>query len=333
MRRTWMGPNVILGAVIALVVGFASPAYAQLGSLKGRVVDEAGKPVPDAELAFAYSGEMNYNYTGKTDSKGEWTRAGLYAVGGRWTVTAKKGNLTGFAANIEVPLSAVKEVGDIVIRAGTVAPTGEMSAAEAEARNKQAAELKKLFDEVNAALTANSYDVAITKLTEAAGKVERCASCYSRLGDVYTKQNNLEKAEEAYKQAVTFDEKSAEAWDGLAIVYNSQKKFEEAGKASARAAELHGSGAGGGGDATSAFNSGAILVNQGKMAEAQAQFERAIKLDPKMAEAHYQLGMTLINQGKMGEAVKALETYLQLAPSGPNAQTAKDMLPELKKMQ
>jgi Tfp pilus assembly protein PilF len=148
---------------------------------------------------------------------------------------------------------------------------------------------------------------------------------------VYTKQNDLAKAEEAYKQAVTFDEKAAEAWDGLAIVYNTQKKFEEAGKASARATELR--GASGGGDATSAFNSGAILVNQGKMAEAQVQFQRAIQLDPKMAEAHYQLGMTLINQGKMGEAVKALETYLQLAPAGPNAQTAKDMLPELKKMQ
>jgi tetratricopeptide (TPR) repeat protein len=326
-----MGPNMILGAIFALVVGIASPAYAQLGSLKGRVVDEAGKPVPDAELAFDYTGELNYHYTGKTDSKGEWTRAGLYAVGGRWTVTAKKGNLSGFAANVEVPLSAVKEVGDIVIRAGGATPTGGMSAAEAEARNKQAAELKKLFDEVNAALSSNSYDVAITKLTEAAGKVERCASCYARLGDVYTKQNDLAKAEEAYKQAVTFDEKSAEAWDGLAIVYNSQKKFEEAGKASARATELR--GASGGGDATSAFNSGAILVNQGKMAEAQAQFQRAIQLDPKMAEAHYQLGMTLINQGKMGEAVKALETYLQLAPTGPNAQTAKDMLPELKKMQ
>jgi len=35
----------------------------------------------------------------------------------------------------------------------------------------------------------------------------------------------------------------------------------------------------------------------------------------------------------VGEAIKALEQYLSLAPDGPNAQMAKDMLPELRKMQ
>jgi tetratricopeptide (TPR) repeat protein len=68
------------------------------------------------------------------------------------------------------------------------------------------------------------------------------------------------------------------------------------------------------------------------MAGAQAQFERAIKADPAMAEAHYQLAMTLINQGKIAEALPPLEQYLSLAPSGPNAETAKMMLPELQKM-
>ena len=33
------------------------------------------------------------------------------------------------------------------------------------------------------------------------------------------------------------------------------------------------------------------------------------------------------------EAIKALDQYLALAPAGPNSQMAKDMLPELKKMQ
>ena len=116
------------------------------------------------------------------------------------------------------------------------------------------------------------------------------------------------------------------------MLYNSQKKFAEAGEASAKASELRGA-SGGGGDATSLYNAGAIFVNQGKMVEAQAEFEKAIQADPTMAEAHYQLAMTLINQGKVGEAVKALEQYLSLNPTGPNAQTAKDMLPELQKMQ
>jgi tetratricopeptide (TPR) repeat protein len=319
--------------LLALSIALAAPAYAQLGSLKGRVVDEAGNPVPEAELTFEYAGEMNYRFTGKSDSKGEWIRAGLYSVGGRWTITAKKGNMAGFVSNIDVPLAAVGEVGDIVIRTGgTIPEAGGMSDAQAEARNRQQAELKKLFDEVNAALATNAYADAITKLTEAATKVENCAICYTRMGDVYVKQNDLAQAETAYKKAIELDAAAPDPYDGLAVLYNSQKKFAEASEASAKASELRGA-SGGGGDPTSLFNAGAIFVNQGKMVEAQGQFEKAIAADPTMAEAHYQLAMTLINQGKVGEAVKALEQYLSLGPTGPNAQSAKDMLPELKKMQ
>ncbi len=338
MRRNWLAPVVRAGVLAAVCLAIGVPAVAQqLGSLKGRVVDEAGNPVADAEISFDYTGEMNYHWTAKTNENGEWTRAGLYAVGGRWTITAKKGDMAGFLADVEVPLSGIADAGDIVIRKGGNVPssTSGMTAAEAEARNKQQAALKKLLDEVNLALSNNSYDEAITKLQEASTQVENCTICYVQMGDVYMKKNDLAQAETAYKKAAELDPTSPDPYDSLAVLYNSQKKFDEAAAASAKAAELHGAGAGagGGGDATSLYNAGAILVNQGKMAEAQAQFEKAIKADPTMAEAHYQLAMTLVNQGKVADAVKALETYLSLNPTGPNAQMAKDMLPELKKMQ
>jgi tetratricopeptide (TPR) repeat protein len=320
-----------------LCVALAAPAaYAQLGSLKGRVVDEAGNPVPDAELTFEYSGEMNYRYTGKSNAKGEWVRAGLYSVGGRWTVSAKKGNLAGFVSNIDVPLSAVGEVGDIVIRAGgkVAAPNSGASDSQREQMAREQAALKKIFDEASAALASNSYDVALAKLSEALTKVQDCGLCHVRMGDVYVKQKDLANAEGSYKKAIEVDPKSADAYDGLAIVYNTQKKFAEASEASKKATELRGAGGDGtgGGDANSAYNAGAILMNQGKVAEAKAEFQRAIQLDPKMAEAHYQLAMTLINEGKVADAIKSLEQYLSVAPTGQNAETAKAMLVELKKM-
>ncbi len=337
MTRNWCGPTTRAGIMAVLCLVLASPVYAQLGSLKGRVVDEAGKPVPDAEMTFEYSGEMTYRYTGKTDAKGEWIRAGLYSVGGRWTVSAKKGNLAGFVSNVDVPLSAVGEVGDIVIRAGgTVAARntgGGDAQAEQMARDQLA--LKKVFEEANAALASNSYDVALAKLTEALTKVENCAICHLRMGDVYMKKQDLTAAEESYKKALVIDPKSAEAYDDLAILYNTQKKFAEAAEASKKATELHAAasgGAGSAGDATSLYNSGAILMNQGKIAEAKAAFQKAVALDPKMASAHYQLAMTLINEGNVKEAIKSLEQYLSIAPTGPNAETAKAMLTELKKM-
>jgi Flp pilus assembly protein TadD len=322
-------------AVLCLTL--ASPVYAQLGSLKGRVVDEAGNPVPDAEMTFEYSGEMTYRFTGKSDAKGEWVRAGLYAVGGRWTVSAKKGTLAGFVTNVDVPLSAVGEVGDIVVRAGgnVAARNRGQSDAEAEAEAREQAALKKIFDEANAAMASSTFDVAIAKLGEAAAKVPNCTVCHVRMGDVYMKKNDLANAEVSFKKAIEIDPKSAEAYDGLAILYNAQKKFTEAGEASKKATELHaaaspgGAAGGSGGDARSFFNAGVIFWNQSKIAEAGEQFEKALKVNPNMAEAHYYYGMSLLNLGKMPEAKAALQQYLKLAPTGPNAEVAASILKEM----
>lgn len=329
MKRQWLTLGTIVGACAAVIIATAAPAYAQLGSLQGRVVNEAGQPVADADVTFVYTGEMNLKFATKTNATGQFVRAGMMAVGGRWTITASKDGMTGTAANIEVPLASVATVPDITIRKATAADG--MTDAEITARNKEAEGLKALLAEVNVALTASNYDVAIAKLNEAAGKIPNCDACYVQLGDVYARQKQYEQSEAAFKKAIEFKPTSAEAYDGLAAIYNTQNKMDLAAAASAKAGELH--AASGGGDATSAYNSGAILVNSGKMAEAKAQFQRALQLDPKMAEAHYQLAMTFINEGNVGEAVKSLESYLALAPAGPNAQMAKDMLPELKKMQ
>lgn len=328
MKRQWWTLGTLVGACLAITIATAAPAYAQLGSLQGRVVDDAGKPVAGADVTFVYTGEMNLKFATQTDAEGKFVRAGMMSVGGRWNVTASKDGMTGAAMNVEVPLSSVATVPDIVIRKGSAAG---MTDEEIEARNKEAAALKALLGEVSAAISANNFDVAITKLTEAVGKLPTCDECYVQLGDLHARQKNFDQSEAAYKKAIEIKADSAAAYDGLAAMYNTSGKMDLAAAASAKAIELH--GASGGGDATSAYNAGAIFVNSGKMAEAKAQFQRALQLDPTMAEAHYQLAMTFVNEGNVGEAVKSLEQYLTLAPNGPNAQMAKDMLPELKKMQ
>ncbi|MEO8480675.1 MAG: tetratricopeptide repeat protein [Acidobacteriota bacterium] len=323
MIRRFTALSLVAGLCMAALVVAATPAYAQLGSLTGKVFDEAGKPVPDADVMLDFNGEQNFHFTVKTDKNGTWTRAGLIAVGGRWNITAKKGGLSGGLQNVEVALGGAKPVADIVLRAAAGAagaPAGDP---------KKAAEAKKVLQEANAALAANDYDTAIAKLTEATTKVDKCTDCFLRLGDVYTKKTDFEKAEAAYKQALTLDEKSADAYDGLAILYNTQKKFDDAGKASAKAIELR-AASGGPVDANAAYNSGVIFWNQGKIAEAKEQFSKAVQANPTMAEAQYYYGMCLVNEGKLPDAKAALETYLKLAPTGPNAPTAKSILDSMK---
>lgn len=324
MKRQWSVPGFVISVCAALCLAVAAPAFAQLGALQGRVVDESGQPVADATVLFEFQGGIPIKFEAKTNAQGEWVQGGLNAVG-RWNVTVNKDGATGFANNLEVAVGSTR-VPDIVIRKG-----GASSAAEEEARSKELAAAKGLLDEVNAALAADDFETAIAKLNEAVEKIPTCSQCFIQLGDLHSRRKEYAPAEAAFKKAVELDEDSAAAYDGLAALYNSTGRLDEAGEAAAKAMELN--SASGGGDATSAYNAGAIMMNSGKVAEAKVQFQRAIQLDPNMAEAHFQLGMTFINEGNVGEAIKSLEQYLALAPNGPNAQMTKDMLPELKKMQ
>jgi len=331
--RKWMRATLRTGLLMAACVAVAAPAWAQLGSVQGQVVDEDGNPVAGATIIYEFYGERDYRFEGESNEDGEFTRAGLFAVGGYWMIMAETETAAGFVSNIEVPIGDVVDDITITVRQGFALPdsTADLSVAEAEERNARMAELRSIFAEVTLALETGDYASALTALQAAADRVEGCAECYLRMGDVHFDQGSYEESEEAYNTAIEYDENSAQAYDGLAALYNSQQRFAEAGEASAKAAEIR-SLTGEFQDATSLFNAGAILVNSGDMTAAQKQFEAAIAADPQMAEAHYQLAMTHINQGNIAEAIPALEQYLSLAPDGPNAPTAEMMLPELEKM-
>ena len=335
IRTSYVRSCLAASAALALIGLLASPAYAQNGGLKGKVLDENGRPVNQAVIVFEQVGG-----TGKkeaiADKDGLWFQNGLAA--GEWKISfrdqAKK--LSGTIEKFAVKGGATTATPDVYITEKGGGPRGSapagvqpnLSAADAEKAKKEAEATDLLLKEANAALDAGRDDEAIEKLTALIEKMPKCGACFIRRGDSYVKKQQLDKAEADYKQAIDIDATKADPYRQLANLYNTQQKFDEAVKMSAKAAEL--AGAAGGGDATSVFNMGVIYWNQGKGEEALAQFEKAIQLDPKMAEAYYQAGVASIGQGKMTEAKARLTEYLKLAPNGPNAATAKAMIAQIK---
>jgi tetratricopeptide (TPR) repeat protein len=317
---------LVRSLLTVVFVAAAAAADAQTGGLRGRVVDEAGKPVADAEVTFDYESGQALRYTVKTNANGEWARGGLRTAGS-WTITVRKDTLVGRVTGIEAPLGGVVSVKDIVARPGAIsAPALKADEAALRAQTEQA-ELGAALNEANAAMAAGNYDQVIARFTDLAAKSKACSACYVRIGDAYLKKKDADAAEKAYLKAIEVDgtsQNAADAYGALAGLYNEQRKLADAAKMSQKEAELR--GASGGGDATSIFNAAAILWNQGKVAEAKPQFEKVIQLNPKMAEAHYYLGMCLVSENKMAEAKAALEQYLKLAPNGPNAATAKAVI-------
>jgi tetratricopeptide (TPR) repeat protein len=85
------------------------------------------------------------------------------------------------------------------------------------------------------------------------------------------------------------------------------------------------------------FNIGAVYTNAGRPDDANAAFDKCLAADPTRAEAWYQKGVNLLGKATLkGDktipapgTVEALQKYLELAPTGPNAQSAKDLLTSL----
>jgi len=84
------------------------------------------------------------------------------------------------------------------------------------------------------------------------------------------------------------------------------------------------------GDASNPLNHGIELYNGNRIPEATKVFESVLQADPKSARAHYMLGLCYTNTGDLARAKEHLETFLQLAPNDPEAQSARQMLAELK---
>jgi tetratricopeptide (TPR) repeat protein len=329
MKRQWSGRGVFfcIGMCIALAMATAAPAHAQVGSLQGRVFDESGKPVPDAEVTLEWTGDTKIVFTAKTDNNGRWLQSGLKSAGGRWNITVRKGDLVGFVYNAEAPLRAVNVVEDIVLRMSAEAKAREAAAAAEEERLA----LNKLLQEVVAALDANDHDLAITKLNEAAARIPNCFPCYVQLGNVHRAKKDFDQAEAAFKKALEINAEGAEAYGGLAAVYRAQNRMDLAAEANAKADALYGK-PGSGTDAISLYNAGVTALTAGDVTEAKNQFQRAIQLDPKMADAHFELAQALIREGtaeSLEQALQPLKEYLALAPEGANAEIAKALIDEI----
>jgi len=320
----------VLAFSLALV---GAPAFAQSGSIKGKVVDAQDQPVAGATISLQSLDKGGKPMQTKTDKKGEYMQVGLSP--GKYKVTASKGDLT-VTKDADVHLDML--VFDIkLVAGGNAAATGSKEdVAKAKAR---AEALSKAFADGVTLSNEGKSDEAIAKFMEVANTVPNCAECYANIGTVQTKEKKYDEAEAAFKKALEMKPDFAEAYNGLANLYNAQKKFDLAAEAGKKALDLSAAGAGaagagaaggGGASASAIFNQGVILWNAGKIPEAKAQFEQAVKLDPNLADAQYWLGMALVNGGDMAGAKPKFETYLKLAPTGQYAEQAKSLVAAIK---
>lgn len=339
---------LISATLMALLV---PAAWAQMGAVKGNVKNIDGKPYVGAtvEMVEKNSGRK---VSMKVDKNGNIFNLGVGIGTYNVTVLNPEGKQVYSFNNFPVQSGNDNPPLDIDLQKEMQRQQGSISKEEKEAQEKQTAEhakigkLNDMLKQAKAASDAGNYDEAKNILQQAVAVDQTHEVLYANLAeaqrmaaiknsDAAAKKAGLQEAVENYKKALALTPATQANTMGsinnqMADAYAKMGDVEDAAKAYDAAATADTASAG-----KYYFNEGAVLTNTGKFDEAIAAFDKAIQADPTRADAYYQKGVNLLGKATMkpdGTMVapegtaEAFNKYLELAPTGPNADSAKQML-------
>ena len=359
MPRNLIRTSVIAALALALL---ASTAVAQVGSVRGKVIDANGQGVRDAMVYIERIG-VRGNYKVKTNKRGNYFHAGLPL--GRYNVRLEIDEKPVYSVNgYQVKLGEEKpldfDLGEILqerqaAQTGT-GPTKEQLAAMSEeqrkgyekalkARQQQISKNKKLNEVFNAGMEAKrleDYAIAIQHFKEAAAIDEKQDVIWGNMAEalaglVTTKTGTAREqaandAMDAYNKAIELKPDPA-YHNNLGLLLVRLQRIEEGKAELEKAAQLSPENAG-----TYYFNLGAVMVNTGNTDGAISAFTKATEAQPDFANAYYQLATVLVGTAQMKEdgsvvpapgTVEAYQKYLDLEPQGPYAASAQAMVQSL----
>lgn len=359
-----MKKGFILSVLFVLAVALLVPlSVAQTtGTVKGVCKDMEGNVLAGADVE--YTGvESGHKYALKTNKKGEYFSLGI--VPGKYNVKlSRDGKEIWHINNVTVGLDEVvvdfdlKKEQSAAVQAPGMTP--EQAKAAVEQREKASKEqntvkaLNEKLVEAGAAMEAKDYDKAIATLNSAIEIDSTRDLLYFKLGDAYRlsapaqtdpdeKKKRFEQATTTYQKAIDVRKTSEQAtkdpdnnkkfaayYNNLAEAYSKSNKIDDSIKNYDQAAQLDPEHA-----ATYYFNEGAVLTNAGRADDAVKAFDKVIAADPAKALAYYWKGINLIGKATVGKdnkmtapegTAEAFQKYLDLDPSGPMADTAKQMM-------
>jgi len=244
-----------------------------------------------------------------------------------------RASLAGFrSSSVLIPASDLGEtagavnVGTIVVQRMGEAQGTTVSATSLNAPK----DAKKAYDKGHHAMENHKLQEAQPELEKAVQLYPRYASAWLDLGWVYTQENQLEKARNAFQQAHAADDKFVPAYVGLASLALRESKWQEAAEQSAHATQLDGVGF----PVAFYYNSFANY-RLGNMEQAEKSARKAETLDAQHSfpQVNLLLGVMLANKRDYADAAEQLRSYLKAAPNAPNADAVRQQLANLEKQE
>ncbi len=306
----WLGVVGALALVVACPVGVSAQ---QMGFARGQVVDEAGAPVVGATVQLKSLGEVDREYTTRTDKKGRFAQ-GL--VSGRYRITVSKDGFQGTFLDHAIASGDPTEL-----------PTLKIVSRQKIVQDAMAPILAE-FDKASGLVKAGKLDEAIATYKELAAAHPDLPEAHLNVGTLYVRQEKWPEAEAALQKAVKLAPENAQAQVLLATVHSRQGRTEEARAEMERLRTTHP------GDPRIHYELGAIHLDAKRYEEAYAALEEVRKLDPTNTDVLYLLGTISLNLGKLDAARGHLQAYLQAAPTdGRYRSLATELVGQLEKAQ
>lgn len=310
MKRTLAAAGLLLGLAF-----LASPAQAQTGTARGKVLDADGKPIVEATVTIEFQGGINRKFETRSNKKGEWMQVGMQPGPYKFTAS-KEGYQPGVAENFHIGLGDPTAVPDFKLqtaKAAANAPGGEMDL------------LRKAFAGAVELQNAGKADEAIAAYKAIIEKNADVPEVHLNLGTLYAAKKDP-AAEAEFQKALELRPGYSDAAAALARFYQATGQGDKALAVMDQATGANPT------DAKGQYSRGLVLMNGGKTEEAAKAFEAAAAADPNMADAYFWLGSQLLNLGKNAEAITAYEKYVALNPANPQqVAAAQGILAALKK--
>jgi tetratricopeptide (TPR) repeat protein len=318
----------------ALLLALASPAAAQSRSIKGKVTDEKGQPIADAQITIQGT-DIARTLSTKTNKKGEY----MYILGmqtGTYRVIVRKaGYQPQYKENIRPQYQEEADVDFTLTPGEDYKLPFEMTDAEREEylkkykqqeeRRQFSAEIKAHFENGIKLSDQGMYAEAIEEFNKALEKDPEQAVIIAHVADAELKLGKNEEALANYKKAIELSPNDPSLYTNMGVVLSKMGKTAESQEVFKKAASMNPASA-----AQNYYNLGITLVNSGNSAEAANAFKEAIAADPNYAEAYYQLGMSLSgSQDTIPAAIEALKKYIQIGKKPDQIDVAKQIIAAL----
>lgn len=301
--------------VLVLALTIAGSAAAQSRGnqrVRGKVVDEAGKPVADAQVRAAKKGELKPEvFTDTTNEKGEYDLKGLAA--GEWIIEATKEGVG--ASETSATLVANERTKTVDITVAKPAPPPPDPSVEIMAEDKRAVELAQAGKFAEA---RKIYEDLLAKYPAAYGLHMRMATMYAAEGNAAKGLEHIKLALEKEPENVDFKLLQADLLMETGDKEESRKILDSIDLAQVK-------------DTRPYINAAINDINSGKAEEAVALLTKLMAQFPDEPALLYYRARAYIVATKLPEAKADLEKFVAAAPTAPQADDAKRLLEQLNK--